>query len=463
MAAASTAGLHAPHLHRVPRPAAPAKQKVHRDWGRIALQYTPILAVTLLAKIAVPPFGKIGLGIDLPILLAAMLFGLCIGRFQVHVTRLLLYLVTIGWLGASQLLLDNPFSPSSIAFLALLFLPLTLQLRPPKVSPTAPPATEEPLQASLRAMTGLAAFFALLGVLQYTLQYAIGARLAFPIEHSLPEAFITQKYNHLIPLRDGGMILKANGVFFLEPSFYSQFIGLGLVLELSMRNRPLRIALLVAGLAVAYSGTGIVVATVGIAGLVIVKRRWDVIVFVVLAALAALLLSDVLQLDRVLNRVAEFQSTRSSASARFVAWLDMLHQHWWLDGMRALFGAGAGSFSSYAVTARLTTAEMSFSKMLFEYGIVGATLFFGFLAYVLNSMPAPLAFRLGLCASLFLNGAFATFPIGIAASILLWPPGRTTGAGLIPRRTPTHQEARFAHRFNARIEPRFDPPPGGPP
>ena len=401
--ATSAASLHASHLHRVPQPSARPRAKVRRDWGRVALQYSPILAVVLLAKIAVPPFGKIGLGIDLPILLAVMLMGLLMGRFRVHVTRLLFYLLTIGWLGGSQLLLDNPFSPSSIAFLAVLFLPLTLQLRPPKTRPLEPPPAEDPLHASLRAMAGMAAFFALLGVLQYTLQYVIGQRLAFPIEHSLPEAFITQKYNHLIPIREGGTILKANGVFFLEPSFYSQFVGLGLVLELSTRNRPLRIAVLVAGLAVAYSGTGIIVASVGIAGLVIVKRRWDVIVFVVLAALAALLLSDVLHLDRLLNRVAEFQSTRSSASARFVAWLDMLHEHWWLDGTRALFGAGAGNFSSYAVTARLATAEMSFSKMLFEYGIVGAMLFFGFLAYVLNSMPAPLAFRLGLCASLFLN------------------------------------------------------------
>lgn len=443
----------------MPTPTARAKTKVHRDWGRIALQYAPILAVTLLAKIAVPPFGKIGLGIDLPILLAVMLLGLCMGRFQVHITRLLLYLLTIGWLGGSQLLLDNPFSPSSIAFLAVLFLPLTLQLRPARPAPNDAAPAVEPLDAALHAMAGLAAFFAALGVLQYVLQYVIGQKLAFPIEYSLPEAFITQKYNHLIPVREGGEILKANGVFFLEPSFYSQFIGLGLVLELSMRNRPLRIALLVTGLAVAYSGTGIVVATVGIAGLVIVKRRWDLIVFITLVVLAALLLSDVLQLDRLLGRIGEFHSTRSSASARFVAWIDMLHQHWWLDGTRALFGAGAGSFSGYAVTARLATAEMSFSKMLFEYGIVGATLFFGFLAYVLNSVPAPLAFRLGLCASLFLNGAFATFPIGIAASILLWPPGGTTGSGLVPRRPPLRPQPRYDTRFRTRIDPHFGGPP----
>jgi len=57
--AATSAGLHIPpHLRRAPTPAARAKPKVHRDWGRIALQYAPILAVTLLAKIAVPPLGK---------------------------------------------------------------------------------------------------------------------------------------------------------------------------------------------------------------------------------------------------------------------------------------------------------------------------------------------------------------------------------------------------------------------
>ena len=75
-----------------------------------------------------------------------------------------------------------------------------------------------------------------------------------------------------------------------------------------------------------------------------------------------------------------------------------------------------------------------------------------------NSVPAPLAFRLGLCASLFLNGAFATFPIGIAASILLWPRGRTSSAELVPRRPAFRQEPHFDTRFNAR----FDPNSGGP-
>ena len=431
---------HTASLHRTMPGASPLRRERRpaRDWGRIALQYTPILAVALLAKIAVPPFGKIGLGIDLPIMMAAMVVGLCIGRFQVHPTRLMLYLLMAGWLGGSQLLLGNPFSPLSIAFLAVLFLPLALQLRSPHgpLAPHEAGAVPAPLADALAAMAGLAAFFAGCGLLQFGAQYLIGQRLAYPIEHLLPEAFVTQKYNHLIPIREGGEALKANGIFFLEPSFYSQFIGLGLVLELSQRNRVARVALLLAGLAVAYSGTGIVVAAAGIAGLVVVKRRWDAIVLVVIAALAAVLFADALQLDHLLRRVGEFQSDRSSASARFVAWIDMLSQHWWLDGSRVLFGAGAGSFSAYAVTARLATAEMSFSKMLFEYGIFGSLLYFGFLAYVINSVRAPLAFRLGLMASLFLNGAFATFPIGIAASILLWPAERAAERGTGTRRDP---------------------------
>lgn len=394
---------------------APAMQ---REWMRIALQYTPICAVTFLAKLSMPPFGHMGLGLDLPILLVATLAGLGLGRFQVHTGRLLLYLLMLGWLGCTQLVRGELFSAASIVMLALLFLPLTLQLR---ATPAARLGADDPLQAALRVMSGLATFFAVCGVLQYGLQYVAGAKLAFPIEHGLPSALLIEKFNYLIPVREGAQTLKSNGVFFLEPSFYSQFMALGLLLELSLRNRPAHIVLLVAALALSYSGTGVIVASVGIAALVVMKRRWDIVLLGATVALLALLFADALNLQQWLGRATEFQSSRSSGSARFVAWIDMFRQQWWHDEWRVLFGAGAGSFASNAAVARMATAEMSFSKMLFEYGVLGATLFFGFLAYAFNSVRAPLAFRFGLTASLFLNGPYAAFPVGIAASILLWP------------------------------------------
>jgi len=399
----------------------------------VALQYTPIVAVTLLAKLSMPPLAPLGLGLDLPLIVGATLVGLASGLLRVHTGRLMVYLAMLAWLGCTQLFRAAPFSATSIALLATLFLPLTLQLRAPSTAadgaqrlPTATP----PLAGALRALSGLATFFAACGVLQFGLQYVVGPAAAFPMEHGVPASWLIEKFNPLIPVVYGGATFKSNGVFFLEPSFFSQFMALGLLLELSQRSRLWRVALLVAALAVSYSGTGLIVAAVGLLGLVVVKGRWDLLLLGALVALVLVvmgkLMGDLLPLQPILSRASEFQSVHSSGSARFVAWIDMFNLQWWPQPERVLFGAGAGSFATHAALARQPTAEMSFSKMLFEYGVTGALLFFGFLVYAFNSVRAPLGLRLGLCATLLVNGAFATFPVGIAASILLWP---ATAAG----------------------------------
>lgn len=415
-------------------PQAPGRDS---DWARVALQYTPIVAVTLLAKLSLPPLAPMGLGIDLPVILAATLAGMVSGLLRVHKGRLVMYLVMLAWLGCTQLFRDAPFSATSLALLAALFLPLTLQLRAPSDT-RSPRAAAPPLAGALRAMSGLATFFAACGVLQFALQYVVGTAAAFPVEHGLPPAWLIKEFNTLIPIVYGGTALKSNGVFFLEPSFFSQFMALGLLLELSQRGRPWRVALLVAALAVSYSGTGLIVAAVGLLGLVMVKGRWDLLLLGALVALVLVLLGDLLPLEPMLRRASEFQSAHSSGSARFVAWIDMFNRQWWPQPERVLFGTGAGSFAAHAAVARQQTAEMSFSKMLFEYGVTGALLFFGFLVYAFNSVRAPLALRLGLCTTLLVNGAFVAFPVGIAASILLWP---APAAGRKPlnrsRRTPS--------------------------
>lgn len=397
----------------------------------------PLLAVALLGKVALPPLAWLGLGIDLPLIMAAMLAGLFSGLLQVHPARLMLYLTMLVWLGCTQLFRGATFSPASMALLVL-FLPLTLQLRSPDVPPAAVGAASDPLAEPMRVMGNLAAALAAVGVLQFGLQHVVGAEWAYPLEHLLSPSWMTHGFNNLIPVAFGSETLKSNGVFFLEPSFFSQFMALGLLLELSTRSRVWRVLLLVAGLAVSYSGTGLIVATVGLIGLVVVKGRWDLLLLGAVVVLVLALLDDVLPLQPLLGRASEFESVHSSGSARFVGWIDMFNQQWWPEPERVLFGAGAGSFAAYAAVARQQTAEMSFSKMLFEYGITGALLFFGFLVYAFNSVRAPLAFRLGLCTTLLVNGPFVAFPVGIAASVLLWPASSPRPLTSKPsRRTPS--------------------------
>jgi hypothetical protein len=401
--------------------APPATAVPARDWGRLCLQAAPIVAVSFAAKLSLPPLGVLGLGLDVPLIVAATFIGLASGLLHVHRTRLVMYLVMLAWLGGSQLVSGQAFSWLSLVLLATLFLPLTLQLRPPDTV-AAPAARGQPVTQALQTLSSLAQFFAACGVLQFVLQPLLGVAAAFPIDHGLPQIFLIQAFNPLIPVSIGDTTLKANGVFFLEPSFFSQFVALGLLTELSLRNRMPRVALLVAGLAVSYSGTGLVVAAVGGLALVAVKGRWDLLLLGALVLLVLVLLGDHSPLAPMMRRASEFESTRSSGSARFIAWIDMFQRQWWPEPSRVLFGAGAGSFMPASAVARQPTAEMSFSKMLFEYGISGALLFFAFLVHAFNSVRAPLAFRMGLCATLLVNGAFVAFPVGIAASVLLWPP-----------------------------------------
>lgn len=420
--------------HRLPRVGPGA------GWGRRVLLLAPLIAVTFLAKISVPPLGTRGLGIDVPVILAATVAGLACGTLQVHAARLTMYLAMLTWLGGLQLVLGEPFSVTSVALLAALFLPLALQMRPAghREPDAAAEGTGVPLAGALAVMVWLATLFAACGVAQFALQRLVGTTAAYPLEHLLPPSLLIQNFNALIPIVDGAKWLKANGVFFLEPSFYSQFIALGLLLELSMRNRALHVALFGVALAVSYSGTGLVVAAIGIAALVLLRRRWDLLVLGLLLVALLLVLGEASPLQPLLARAAEFHSSRSSGSARFVAWIDMFALQWWNEPLRVLFGAGAGSFASQALLARQPTAEMSFAKVLFEYGITGALLFFGFLVHAFNSVRAPLAFRLGLCSTLLVNGALVAFPVGIAASVLLWPAVATRW---IPREAPAPTSA----------------------
>jgi hypothetical protein len=400
---------HAPDAHRV----------VRERWLLIALLYTPILSSTFLSKIAVPPFGQMGLGIDIPLTLGVAFIGMLLGRFAFHTGRLMLYLLMISVVGTVHLARGELFSTSSMLFLIGLYAPYVLRL-----GETSPPQPDVQAEGALRVFAKLATFFAACGVLQYFTQFVLGAAFAFPMEHWLPEGFLIENFNYLNPLNYGSRIYKANGIFFLEPSFFSQFTALGLLLELSLWNRRSRIALYIAALAVTYSGTGIIVAAIGLAVLVLIKQRWDLLVFGMVIAVLAVLFTEPLNLNLFAGRASEFESTRSSGFERFVAWTYMFEQHWWPDNSRVLFGAGAGSFVSFANVSRYNAAGMAFSKMLFEFGVVGAVLYFGFLIYAIHSMKAPAAFKFGLTASLFLNGAYSAFASGILLSALLWP---TTG------------------------------------
>ncbi len=124
----------------------------------------------------------------------------------------------------------------------------------------------------------------------------------------------------------------------------------------------------------------------------------------------------------ILSRVGEFGATHSSGYSRFVGGFYLFDQFLWHDPWRALFGYGAGSFISYSVRAHFGADEMALSKIVLEFGLVGATAYFGFLFCCLFYSPAPRVLKLAVGITYFLNGIYTPFSHGLALSLLLWQP-----------------------------------------
>ena len=383
---------------------------------------TPLLSATFLAKIAPPVLGGArGLAIAFPLIVLALAIGLLTRRLQLMPNRLALFLVMLSMLGMVQVVRNDGFSMMSVVLMSAVGLAFVPALREDGLN----------IDAALRAFCNVSALIALLGIAQFAFQFVAGPEWAFPIESFIPREFRVLNINDRVPLYYGAAIFKANGVVMMEPSVFSQLCALGLTAELIGRNRTTRLLVYAGALVVSYSGTGLLVLAVTLPLVVILHERWDLLlrglIFVVVLALFA----DPLNLDVTLRRTGEFSSTSSSAAARFISWQTLFAEHLWNSPRAALFGHGAGTYADIA--ASYGASEMAHSKIIFEFGVLGGTLYFAFIVYCMLSSKAPWVLRIGMVVTYFMNGAYTPATLGIAMSLLLWPgqvrtaPSQTTG------------------------------------
>jgi hypothetical protein len=381
-----------------------------------AVLATPLVGVTVLSKFTVPPLGAEGIDISLLFVLAALTVGSIGGCIRFEPGRLALYVTLIGILGLVQAVQPDLFSPSSMLLLAALHLPYIFTV-----------AHGDDGGRFINFFLGIVTVFAWCGIAQYSLQYVINARFLFPIETFVPDSFIVQHYNKQAALAYGSEVYRPNGVFLLEPSFFSQVLAVAIVAELCTLGRAGRLAVFGVALLVSYSGTGMMVLAICLPLHLVARRRWGLLLLGLFALLVLIPLHEFLPMDRVLSRVGEFGSTRSSGFARFVGGFFLFDQFLWSDPWRTLFGYGAGAFSNYAAHARYPVAEMALFKMVFEFGLVGALAYFGFLFCCLYSSPAPRLLAVAVGITYLLNGMYASFAHGLALSLLLWNSVRAEG------------------------------------
>jgi len=217
-------------------------------------------------------------------------------------------------------------------------------------------------------------------------------------------------------------------VFMLEPSFLAQFLAVAIIAEALTSTKLWRLGLYGVGILMAHAGTGMLILLIVMPFVVISRRRWDLLLLGALGITILLVFGEMLGLDFITNRTNEFSDPRSSGFARFVGGFYMFEEMLWPNLTRALFGYGAGSFLDYAHLFSIEVADMPMTKMIFEFGLVGAAVYFTFIASCLFSSPLPKLLSLGIALSFLLNGMYVPFSHGLALGLLVLtslPPNRT--------------------------------------
>jgi hypothetical protein len=385
---------------------------------RFALLASPLIGATFISKFGFPPLTSIGIGISIFFVLGACAVGAVLGGISIEPRRLALFTAMMGVLGLIQICQPNTFSPSSLLLLAVVHLPYVF---------TVPGSDEK--DNIIKFFLGTVTVFACCGIAQYGLQFFISPRFLFPIENFTPNGFIVKQFNTQAAMAYASQEYRANGVFLLEPSFFSQVLAVGIIAELCTYGRMSRLALFGVALVVSYSGTGLIVLAICLPLALIAQRRWGLLALGLLGLVVIIGFQLVFHASRILSRLGEFDSEQSSAYMRFVGGFHLFDKFLWQDPWRALFGYGAGSFVGFATRVHyFAAAEMALFKMVMEFGLVGALVYFAFLFGCLYTSSAPRLLILAVAITYFLNGIYVPFAHGLALSLLLWNSALVSGA-----------------------------------
>lgn len=385
------------------------------DWIASLILYMPLIGVTFLAKIGFQLGSEIIIGV--PMILSALVLGIFTGRLKPHPKRFAIYLMVMAIMVGLQVFAAPTFVPSSLSLVLLVPLAASFELHGAGVDSSV----------HQRRILDFALFFCLLGLAQYLGQFVIGQRLAYPIDNFGPRGgfvSITSNYNALIPIRYGATTLKANGVFLLEPSYYSQTLAAGFAMEASGPRRWKRLACFGAGFVVAYSGTGLLMLFPALAVLIIAEKRYDIMGYLMVAGVVMLAFAKPLGLEVFLDRANEFSSTRSSGYMRYVGGIHLFEQYLWPHPQRALFGMGSGMMFRSTPWPQFFVAETGWVKILIEFGLVGFITYFGFLFYCIFSSRQSPAVRACVAVTPMLSGILDPWSHALMLGLLVWMPPR---------------------------------------
>ncbi|MGH7125752.1 MAG: hypothetical protein ACREFI_15360, partial [Stellaceae bacterium] len=317
-------------------------EAIHGSPGIVAA----LLGAMLFAEFFLPRFalhfGARELSIAVIVTLVSVAMLVLVGGVRPDPTRVALFCITMGCMLISAVLngsgVTGRVSAPSFLLLASMYFAYVF------VIPDPSGATFE---TTLRLFRRFSLIVAVAGICQFVAQIAIPGPTLFTFESFLPETILTQSFNFVIPVPGAWELNKSNGFFLLEPSHFSQLIGLAVIAEMAFFRPSWRLAILGLALLLSYSGTGLVVCAVFVPLLLVRRGHGRLVLFSLGGAFILYLFAHLVHLASLLERVGEFDSEQSSAFARFLSPFYLFSDVVFPHAQTTLFGLGPGSIEPY--------------------------------------------------------------------------------------------------------------------
>jgi hypothetical protein len=388
--------------------------------GTRRFRLEPLLGITFILgcitigqRFAVP-FDESQFGIGFLLCLLTTLVLALSGRLTVDPPRVLLYAVGMGGCLMTLFFKRDAFSLISLVMLFIVYVSYVFSLRISYLH----------YRQVLSAFQDIMLFCVWCGVAQFLIQFPLSPDFMFPFDMILPQPMFIPEFNLRIPITDTLPYEKSTGLWFLEPSHFSQFLAFAVIIELRHFGRPKRLILYLGSMGLCFSGTGLVLLTMVGAVLAVVQGRIGLIVLAIIGFLSILVFRDVFPFSVFYDRLSDFSNPLASGSGRFIApyWViaDMIEQG---QSSVLLWGVGPGQLKTVVEYTDFFVQDSSWFKLVIEYGCVGV-LFFGlfFLISLFRKSPDRILSIACLVQFLFLGGYLLSFYVHFLYLVLVvWP------------------------------------------
>ncbi|NJO37599.1 MAG: hypothetical protein HC871_08245 [Rhizobiales bacterium] len=369
--------------------------------------------VTIGQRFAVP-FDESQFGIGfLLCLLTTMMLALS-GRLTIDPFRVILYAIGMGGCLLTLFFKRDAFSFISLLMLLVVYVSYVFSFRISYLQ----------YRQILGAFQDIMLFCVWCGIAQFLIQFPLSPDFMFPFDMILPQPLFIPEFNLRIPITESLPYEKSTGLWFLEPSHFSQFLAFAVIIELRHFNRPKRLILYLGAMGLCFSGTGLVLLTMVGAILAVVQGRIGLIVLAILGFLSILLFKDVFPFSVFYERLSDFSNPLASGSGRFIApyWViaDLIETG---RSSLLLWGVGPGQLKTVVENTDFFVQDSSWFKLVIEYGCV-AVVFFGlfFLISLFRTSPDRILSVACLVQFLFLGGYLLSFYVHFLYLVLVvWP------------------------------------------